>query len=111
MLPTQSETPGSSIRTRGDANPVPPSSEDALDFLDVLGGASLSTDDTPTTISRNALPPVALSLDESGVGVRGRRLAHFELLEPIGVGGMAAVQSTKKGDGSLRIWRNGRQGS
>jgi serine/threonine protein kinase len=47
-------------------------------------------DDSPTIISRGirkTLPP-----DESvAASLRGKRLAHFELLAPIGVGGMAAV--------------------
>jgi serine/threonine protein kinase len=48
------------------------------------------TDDTPTVISRT--PPRTLSSDDVFSGaLRGRRLAHFELIEPIGVGGMAAV--------------------
>jgi serine/threonine protein kinase len=83
--PTRTEAPGSSIRSRGAVTPIPPSAEDAL------SGPAPSTDDTPTTISRNNPPPVPVPLDDSGAGVRGRHLAHFELLEPIGVGGMAAV--------------------
>jgi serine/threonine protein kinase len=48
------------------------------------------TDDSPTVISR--APPKAVGSDEVFSGsLRGRRLAHFELIEPIGVGGMAAV--------------------
>ncbi len=57
------------------------------------------TDDSPTMISKGppvAGPPTATALragsPEAILGsVRGRKLAHFELLEPIGVGGMAAV--------------------
>jgi len=45
------------------------------------------TDDTPTVISR--IRP-ATTEDAIG-GLRGRRLAHFELLDAVGVGGMAAV--------------------
>jgi serine/threonine protein kinase len=67
------------------------------------------TDDAPTVISRT--PPVVeapgsaqdkivdlarKSTAESIVAnLRGRRLAHFELLEPIGVGGMAAVMRAR----------------
>ncbi len=48
------------------------------------------SDDTPTVISkRPPRPPV--SEDVFTGTLRGRRLAHFELIEPIGVGGMAAV--------------------
>ena len=56
----------------------------------VLGPAAGPTDDAPTIISR--LRQVPLRPEETLAGVlRGRQLAHFELLEPIGVGGMAAV--------------------
>jgi serine/threonine protein kinase len=56
--------------------------------LVALNGAVQSTDDTPTIISRNG----PRSGHENANGdLRGRRLAHFELIEPIGVGGMAAV--------------------
>jgi serine/threonine protein kinase len=48
------------------------------------------TDETPTVISRGTPTPVRPEEVLAGV-LRGRRLAHFELLEPIGVGGMAAV--------------------
>jgi serine/threonine protein kinase len=51
------------------------------------------TDDTPTIISKN--PPAAGSPNPSSESfnnsLRGRTLAHFELIEPVGVGGMAAV--------------------
>ena len=50
------------------------------------------TDDSPTIISKNSPRPNGpaehLFL---GTTLRGRKLAHYELLEPIGVGGMAAV--------------------
>jgi serine/threonine protein kinase len=48
-----------------------------------------STDNAATVISRNS--PRGLSTDEATNAIRGRRLAHFELLDRIGVGGMAAV--------------------
>src|SRR5579871_2797219 len=71
--------------------PAPPP-EAALPNPDpfVLGPAAAPTDDAPTIISR--MRQVPLRPEETLAGVlRGRRLAHFELLEPIGVGGMAAV--------------------
>jgi serine/threonine protein kinase len=61
-------------------------SEDAL-----LGGAAEPSDDTPTIVSKNPPRPPAPAEDLFASGIRGRRLAHFELIEPIGVGGMAAV--------------------
>ncbi len=46
-------------------------------------------DDSPTIISRAARP--RRSDEAIAADLRGKRLAHFELLEPVGVGGMAAV--------------------
>src|SRR6202166_937267 len=48
-----------------------------------------TTDSTPTIISKNLVRPA--TAEDALNGLRGRRLAHFELLEQIGVGGMAAV--------------------
>lgn len=85
------ELPGSGVRSREGAADPP-----ALD--DALIEPGPSTDDTPTIISRNTPrpdnkppPPPTSPPDDAGAGLRGRRLAHFELIEPIGVGGMAAV--------------------
>jgi tRNA A-37 threonylcarbamoyl transferase component Bud32 len=55
-----------------------------------------NTDDAPTVITRNnapPLPPPPLPLPVTGdpPSVAGRRLGHFELIEAIGAGGMAAV--------------------
>ena len=47
-------------------------------------------DESPTIISRMPVRGLALN-DARGTSLRGRRLAHFELIAPIGVGGMAAV--------------------
>jgi hypothetical protein len=61
----------------------------------ILGEAGPATDDTPTVISKGPPAHQAITTVPSGEvlggSVRGRRLAHFELIEPIGVGGMAAV--------------------
>jgi hypothetical protein len=54
----------------------------------LLGGEP--TDDSPTVISKTAVK-AAPAEDAFTGSLRGRRLAHFELIEPIGVGGMAAV--------------------
>jgi serine/threonine protein kinase len=58
------------------------------DSLDAAPARAL--DNAPTIISR---PPPRPPRPEEAFGnsLCGRRLAHFELLEPIGVGGMAAV--------------------
>src|SRR5262245_22214338 len=52
-------------------------------------GAAPPADDTPTIISKTA--PAAAAGAGLVEGLRGKHLAHFELIEPIGVGGMAAV--------------------
>jgi serine/threonine protein kinase len=48
------------------------------------------SDDSPTIISRARQAPLRAEAALAGM-LRGRQLAHFELLDPIGVGGMAAV--------------------
>jgi serine/threonine protein kinase len=48
------------------------------------------SDDSPTIISRARQVPLRPE-DALAEMLRGRQLAHFELLDPIGVGGMAAV--------------------
>jgi hypothetical protein len=80
--------PGAAPTGNGVPAPAPPVSDL------VVGGPAGSADDTPTVISK--LPPAqAVAPGPGGEvlqgGLRGRRLAHFELLEAIGVGGMAAV--------------------
>jgi len=49
-----------------------------------FNGAS-HTDDVPTIVSRRK--SIGLDVDD----MRGRRLAHYEIIEPIGIGGMGAV--------------------
>jgi serine/threonine protein kinase len=60
----------------------------------VVGAAGPASDETPTVISKG-LPAQAIMPAPPGEvlngSLRGRRLAHFELIEAIGVGGMAAV--------------------
>src|SRR5262249_17577537 len=68
-------------------SPEPPPAPIAESLFD---GLPPPTDDAPTVISK-APPRPAPTDDALGGGLRGRRLAHFELIEPIGVGGMAAV--------------------
>lgn len=73
--------------------------EDVLSFVPphltpaeraLLHPGAEATDDTPTIISKPA-NGVLRAEETFAQGLRGRRLAHFELIEPIGVGGMAAV--------------------
>jgi serine/threonine protein kinase len=66
-----------------------PGDNDALNLFD---GSADPTDDSPTVISKAPKPNTSIKTEENFTGsLRGRRLAHFELIEPIGVGGMAAV--------------------
>lgn len=59
----------------------------------VLPENAAPTDDAPTIISKNKPTEEAVKAapPQLSGSLRGRRLAHFELIEPIGVGGMAAV--------------------
>ena len=53
------------------------------------------SDEAPTIISKS-LPATGPRTDALfNPGLRGRKLAHFELIEPIGVGGMAAVMRAR----------------
>src|SRR5438445_6972193 len=61
-------------------------------------GHAEASDDSPTIISKRSPLQQAIQAPTAAAGefisannLRGRSLAHFELLEPIGVGGMAAV--------------------
>lgn len=81
-------------RANGDGAAPPPNPE-ALTATPPEAGVPLALpeanpDDSPTIISRASRR--TLVPDESiAAGLRGKKLAHFELLAPIGVGGMAAV--------------------
>jgi hypothetical protein len=57
----------------------------------VLPVAAAASDNTPTVISKSVPGTNHNIMIADSVSLRGRTLAHFELLEPIGVGGMAAV--------------------
>src|SRR3954469_9598767 len=84
---------------RDDLAPPAASLDPASDVFIGVGVAS-PTDDAPTIISKNQPKPARPKSTASqgqrpdanfGNSIRGRTLAHFELIEPIGVGGMAAV--------------------
>jgi serine/threonine protein kinase len=53
-----------------------------------------AADDSPTIISK-IKPGDGAQTPALAGSLRGRKLAHFELLEPIGVGGMAAVMRAR----------------
>lgn len=61
----------------------PPSS-----VIDVIPSAR-SNDDSPTVISANR--PQVTSAEAIAQGLQGKQLGQFELIEPVGTGGMAAV--------------------
>src|SRR5713226_4041393 len=67
----------------------PPAKADGVPTSIFVPDPSFS-DDAPTIISRTQ-PKTGGPEDFLKRDLRGRRLAHFELLEPIGAGGMAAV--------------------
>ncbi len=79
--------PGSSVR------PAPPVLAPRTDSeRRRLAELAPNTDDSPTVISGPRQSPGAYGPGSpAGDDLRGRRLGHFELCEPIGVGGMAAV--------------------
>src|SRR5262245_31703415 len=77
----------------GDSPPAAPSPPGVVTDADAqvfLAGLAEPTDDTPTVISKSQPRPAGDEGLLQGL-LRGRMLAHFELIEPIGVGGMAAV--------------------
>ena len=99
------ETPGRSSSIRRSAVSAPSSMDEWKDSPTVRASKSAKPatstqtnsaaesanqeDNTPTIISTSR----ARSSPDANIGesLQGRRLGHFELLEPIGVGGMAAV--------------------
>lgn len=73
--------PDSSINRAG--SPPPDPDEDAL------ADRAPATDEEPTIITKNK--PAAPPDPPPSSDIRGRHLAHYELIEQIGAGGMAAV--------------------
>ncbi|MBL8793944.1 MAG: serine/threonine protein kinase [Planctomycetia bacterium] len=81
--------PEEALQAAGSNPGLPMASGDAESPEFDLGPSSAPTDDTPTIITRaNRKQPRPEDMTKS---LRGRTLAHFDLLEPVGVGGMAAV--------------------
>src|SRR5438105_2258724 len=93
QTPEPSKRPSSVVRPGVSPSEPPPSNEPpaaaekpASEIAEVLPPRD-PNDDTPTIISMNRRRSDGMSPD----GLQGRRLGHFELIEPLGVGGMAAV--------------------
>ncbi|HTU20336.1 MAG TPA: serine/threonine-protein kinase [Gemmataceae bacterium] len=86
----RSDPPGDALhKTPPPPSSIEPADDDAVNLLD---GSIEPTDDSPTVISKTPQSPAVVRVEDvASGGLRGRRLAHFELIEPIGVGGMAAV--------------------
>jgi serine/threonine protein kinase len=87
MAETRNDAASDGEPNLSDAAVAAPAPVEAADIA-ALNNQAPPTDDTPTIISRNGPHP---RFEEPPGGLRGRKLAHFELIEPIGVGGMAAV--------------------
>jgi hypothetical protein len=73
------------------AAPASPGAESAEAVSFTLHPEACQPDDAPTIISRLAAAATPASRQAWKQIVRGRKLGNFELEEPIGVGGMAAV--------------------
>jgi serine/threonine protein kinase len=88
-----SDALGDALRKAPPTSPEANQSSDAGDgdVINLLDGSAEPTDDSPTVISKAAPQGAVRTEEQFGGGLRGRRLAHFELIEPIGIGGMAAV--------------------
>lgn len=78
---------GSALPLPGPDKPLDPSDPAALLFQ----GAIPSSDDSPTIQSRQAPKQVAVPDETLSRSFQGKKLAHFELLDAIGKGGMATV--------------------
>jgi hypothetical protein len=75
---------------KNNSSQPPGTDADSGATVDLFLNANADADDAPTVISKG--PPRSPGSEElAGGNLRGRHLAHFELIEPIGVGGMAAV--------------------
>ena len=92
----RSEAPLSDLIKGGSSVRRPPSVADIAAHISGTHAAlGANTDDQPTVItppgSRTPPPPPLVVVGGDPPSVAGRRLGHFELIEAIGAGGMAAV--------------------
>ena len=84
------------VRTGGSSR-ARSTESDIAHFLAHPQGAAANTDNAPTVITQNAKKtahgpqPVPLEYTGEAPSIAGRRLGHYELIEAIGAGGMAAV--------------------
>jgi len=84
---------GSSVTERIDPLRHKVQAEKSTDHADIVlpDGAAEPSDDSPTIISKASPSSIKRREDANIDGIRGRTLGQFELIESIGVGGMAAV--------------------
>lgn len=96
---TPADTPSDLVRVGG-SSAKRSAESDIAQFLAHPAAAAGNTDDAPTVITKNQSggpahtpPPVPVPVVVSGEvpSVAGRKLGHFELIEAVGAGGMAAV--------------------
>ena len=80
-------------RVSSDENVVVPDGAPPSDDTPTVISKTLPTDEKVSSSSQKKIIDLAhkTTPDEIVAGLRGKRLAHFKLIEPIGVGGMAAV--------------------
>ena len=90
MAESFSEPDRANSLTSDASSPCAPDRPDSSLSKAFVGGNLGPTDDTATIISK-AQPNAGRGDEAMAEILRGRKLAHFELLEAIGVGGMAAV--------------------
>ena len=97
---TGSHTPSHSLSDlirKGGSSHKPSAESDIAQFLAHPQGGAANSDDAPTVITQNKpggtpQPPARpLTVTGEPPSIAGRRLGHYELIEAIGAGGMAAV--------------------
>ncbi len=90
-----SDAPSDLVPLGGSSAPRPSTGSDIAQFLAHPNGPAANSDDAPTVITKhpNAAAPLPVPLPVMGEApsIAGRRLGHFELIEAVGAGGMAAV--------------------
>lgn len=95
-----SNTPSDVVQVSGSSVKRSSPESDIAQFLSHPNGPSANSDDAPTVITKHQAgglthtpPPVPLPIIVTGEApsIAGRRLGHFELIEAVGAGGMAAV--------------------
>ncbi len=97
---TDSHRPNNSLSDLVQSNATPRTRSNESDIAQFLAhpqGGAANTDDAPTVITQNSKKiagtpqPVSLAVASDPPSIAGRRLGHYELIEAIGAGGMAAV--------------------